>query len=437
MRQKFEELRENLDEFVQQADYSVLVLGCVPEEVPYAVTCLKGIDESRPESYFLIFCESFAAPAPYLDAIVLALARQMKDAESVRKERGDAPFPPIPPELADQRRAPKERLHRLLQFLPALLPNSVDYSLVVGFLPLAIEDNDAYCRLMASILPVPDVPPWMVPLRILLSDDRRERQLTGLLKSQRAQNVLTYEIDFSTPALTAALSSDAANPSVPLAERMASLLQLAALDFSYKRYPDALEKYGVLYAYYADPPLPAMQVLCLQGSGDVLHAAGKPSEAKKALQSGIALALQHKALGPLLMSLLSIVNVCFTLGDHADAESYAESGRKAAEASMNAPVYLVLTEKKGDAQLAQGKRDEALATYQKCRELGEMYEQFQVWRSVLGKLAKLQQEAGNERERAACEDELLRVGAIETARAAGIPPSPKPASKPAQPEGSA
>lgn len=192
----------------------------------------------------------------------------------------------------------------------------------------------------------------------------------------------------------------------------------------------------MLYDYYADPPLPAMQVLCLQGSGDVLHA-GKPAEAKKALQSGIALALEHKALGPLSISLVSMVNVCVTLGDHADAESYAESGKKAAEASMNAPVYVVLVEKKGVAQLAQGKRDEALATYQNCRELAELYEQFHAWKSVLGKLAKLHEEAGNDRERAACEDEPRRVEAVETARAAGVPPDPKPALEPAQPVGSA
>jgi tetratricopeptide (TPR) repeat protein len=303
----------------------------------------------------------------------------------------------------------------------------------VGFLPLENRDNDAYCRLMASILPVPHVPRWMLPLRIIVYDDRRQRQLALLLRARKADTVLTYEVDFSTPALTDALSRDAANPSVPLPQRMAALLQLAALDFSYRRYPDAIQKYGVLYRYYEDPPLPAMQVLCLQGVGDTLHAAGKPEEGKRALQSGIALALEHKALIPLLQSLPSIINVCVTLGHHADAESYAQSGMRAAEASMNAPVYTSLVEKKADAQRAQGKKDEALASYRHCLTLCEMYEQFSVWKSVLGKLCTLYDEAGMSAESRAAERELQRVEDLERRRLAGEPAKPRPA--PAKPAG--
>lgn len=428
MKQKFEELRENLDEFARQTDYSMLLLGCTPAEAPYAVQFLKGIDESRPESYFILFCEAFVSAGAYLDAITLGLAQQMQEAEPQRRERGEPPFPPLPAELADARRPAPERLGHLLRFLPQLLPNEREHAVVVGFLPLENRDNDAYCKLMVSILPVPTVPLWMAPLRIVLYDDRRQRQLVSLLRNHKTQTALSYEIDFSTPALTDALSRDAANPAVPMPQRMACLLQLAALDFSYKRYTDALEKYGALHAYYQDPPLPAMQVLCLQGVGDTLHAAGEPARAKQVLQSGIAVALEHKALIPLLHSLLSIVNVCVTLGQHADAESYAESGSRAAEAAMNAPVYTSCVEKKGDAQLAQGKREEAVITYRRCLLLAEMYEQFSVWKSVLNKLRTLYEADSMSTEQGAAERELRRVEELERRRLAGEAAAPKASS---------
>jgi tetratricopeptide (TPR) repeat protein len=433
VKQKFEELRENLDELVQQNDYCMLVLGCTPEEAPYPVQVLQGLDLAHPESFFVTFCQAFVSPGAYLDAICLGLLQQLKEAEAPRRERGDPPFPALPTELADTSAPAPERLQRLLRFLPSLLPDPQEHALVVAFLPLQNQDNDAYCRLMASILPVPEVPPWMAPLRIIIYDDRRERQLTHLLRSQRAQTVLTYEIDFSTPALTDALSRDAANPAVPMPQRMSSLLQLAALDFSYQRYSDAIEKYGVLHEYYKDPPLPAMQIMCLQGVGDTLHAAGKPEQGKLALQSGLALALEHKQLIPLLHSLLSIVNVCVTLGQHADAESYAQSGMGAAQASMNAPVYTSLAEKKADAQLAQGKREEALASYRYCLALCEMYEQFSVWRSVLQKLGGLYGQAGMRDESAEAARELRRVEDLERRRLAGEAPTPRPAAE--QPAG--
>jgi hypothetical protein len=61
--------------------------------------------------------------------------------------------------------------------------------------------------------------------------------------------VLTCEVDFSTPALTDGLSQGAADVSLPVTERMACLYQLAALDYTYKRYPDALQKFGVLHDF--------------------------------------------------------------------------------------------------------------------------------------------------------------------------------------------
>jgi tetratricopeptide (TPR) repeat protein len=433
MKQKFEELRENLDEFVQQTDYSLLVLGCTPEEAPYPVQLIQGLDRSRPESFFVTFCQAFVSPGAYLDALSLALRKQLQDAEPVRSQRGEPPFPALPSEVADAKRPPPERLRRLLRFLPLLLPDQQNHAVVVSFLPLENQDNDAYCQLMASILPVPEAPPWMAPLRIIVYDDRRERQLTLLLRSQQAQTALAYEIDFSTPALTDALSRDAANPAVPMPERMSCLLQLAALDFSYKRYSDAIEKYGVLHEYYEDPPLPTMQVVCLQGLGDTLHAAGKPERGKLALQSGIALALEHKALIPLLHSLLSIVNVCVTLAQHADAESYAQSGMRAAEACMNAPVYTRLAEKKADAQLAQGKHEQALASYRHCLTLCEMYEQFSVWRSVLEKVSVVYEQAGMRNESTDAARELRRVEDLERRRLAGEAATPRPAAR--QPTG--
>jgi tetratricopeptide (TPR) repeat protein len=73
---------------------------------------------------------------------------------------------------------------------------------------------------------------------------------------------------------------------------MQALLQLAALDYSYKRYPAALEKYALLHAWYAEQGLKELQALCLQGTGDVLRAVGKLEQAKERYQQGLATLLE-------------------------------------------------------------------------------------------------------------------------------------------------
>jgi hypothetical protein len=163
-----------------------------------------------------------------------------------------------------------------------------------------------------------------------------------------------------------------------------------------------------------------MGALCLIGAGDVLHASGKPVEGKEMLQRGIALGLEHKALAMVLNGLLSIVEVCFALGHLEDAESYAGSGAQVAAAAMNPVPYADLLERKGDAQMAQGKREDAMASYAKCRDIARMYGHSPRLESVLGKLAALYGNAGMFAEERDASSELARVRAGE----APVPPRP-------------
>jgi hypothetical protein len=262
-------------------------------------------------------------------------------------------------------------------------------------------------------MPASDVPPWMQPLRIVAYDDRSRRRLFDAMAAGKVEKVLTFEVDFSTPALTDALSRDAADPSLPVPERMACMLQLAALDYSYQRYPDALEKYALLFEYYEGEKLPAMQALCLLGAGDTLRASGRPGAAKEIMQRGIALAMEHKALAPLLNLLISITEVCSDLSQHAEAESYADSGTQVAAGVLNPFAYADMYEKRGDAQIAQRKTLEGLAAYKRCAELCKMYEYFHRWRSVLSKQARVYGESRMTREQREAEQQLVHVQELE------------------------
>ncbi len=48
MRRKTEALREHLDEFVTQVEYPMLVVGCIPDELVYALKLIEGLNESDP-----------------------------------------------------------------------------------------------------------------------------------------------------------------------------------------------------------------------------------------------------------------------------------------------------------------------------------------------------------------------------------------------------
>lgn len=416
MRRKFEELRENLDEFVQQDEYPLMLVGCLPEELAYVVKFLQALEEKHPHCYFVVFPAPFAGPAEYLDEVVANIDAQLTGANELRATRGEPPFPARPAALADRKHTPAQRLRGVLDYLRGLLPSPDDdeeHLVVVGFLPLSCTDYAGYCMLMNTLITSPELRPSLERMRVVIYDDRARGELVRSLRSREVDHVLTFEIDLSTPALTDQLTRDASDPTLPLPERMSALLQLAALDYSYRRYPDALDKYGVLYQFYAKQGLPSMQALCLLGVGDTLFAAGHPQPAKERLQQGIALAMADKALPVLLNLLLSIHGVCMALRHHEEAESYADSGVQVAAAVLNAFVYTDFHELLGDAQLAQGRPKDGLASYAKCKDLCKTYDYFHCWRSVLEKEKKLYESARMRREQRDIETQLGVVEALE------------------------
>lgn len=413
MKRKAEELREALDEFVSQVEFPMLVVGCLEEELVYVLKFIEGIDQSRPEAYVIVFSGAFTTPQAYLDSAVELLKLQLAGAEPVRIERGDPPFPPLPAELEDPRMPPEQRLQKILIYLGSLVPKGDEHYVVVGLLPLTCSDFPAYTRLVGTVTPVPEPAPWMAPLRIIAYDNRAQPLLKPVMERAEVDKVLYYEIDFSTPALTNALSVDAADPTLPLAERMACLHQLAAVDYAYRRYPDAIQKYAVLNEYYASVEQPEMQANCVNGAADAMRAGGQLQGAKELLQRGIALGMQAKSLPVLVNLLISMTDLCLQLRHYEEAESYADSGAKVAAGALSPTVYADMFEKKGDAQVAQNKVEEAIASYKRCEELCKLYEYFYRWKSVLGRQAALYRHVGMHRELHAAEQELAFVEEFE------------------------
>lgn len=411
MKRKFEELRENLDEFIEQNDYPVLVVGCLPDELAYVAKFFQALDEKHPADFVLAFPQPFLSAGGYLDLVAASLKAQLEAAVTLRAERGEKPFPDLPATVTDSRREPGARLAALLDYLRTLLPNEIEHRVAVAFLPLDCADFAAYARLVETVFPVGGFPPSMAALRVLVYDDRSKKLIANDLRDRQIDRVLTFDVDFSTPALTNALSVGAADTSLPLPERMSCLTQLAALDYSYKRYPDAIEKYGVLYRYYESVQLPSMQALCLLGTGDVLRASGQLLEAKEMLQRGLALALDHKALAMLLNGMLSIVELCFDLGHLSDAESYADSGSQVAAAALNPFAYADLLERKGDAQVAQGRSEDAVVSYGRARDIAKMYGYAHRSESVLPKLIAVYDQRGQFAERRDAERDLANAKA--------------------------
>jgi tetratricopeptide (TPR) repeat protein len=156
-----------------------------------------------------------------------------------------------------------------------------------------------------------------------------------------------------------------------------------------------------------------MQAICVNGAADAFRSGGQLEVAKDMLQRGIAIALKAKSLPALVNLFVSITDLCAQLGQHDEAESYADSGAKVANAAISPTVYADMFEKKGDAQLAQNKVAEGLASYKKCEELCKTYEYFYRWKSVLARQVDFYRRAGMGAQLRQSEHDLALVEELE------------------------
>jgi tetratricopeptide (TPR) repeat protein len=306
------------------------VVGCTTEELAYVAKFLQGLDEALPADFVLVLSSAFHGTVAYVDDLVAGLQTQLAACNSIRAERGQEPFRPLPPAVLDGSAAPERRLRDLLHYFPTLVPAAGDHHIVVGLLPIECTDFGGYAHLLASAATASEL---SAGLRLVIYDERLDKRLGPRLRALGTERLVTFDVDFSTPALTQELLIASADASLPLTERMSSLLQLAAIDFAYKRYPSAIEKYAALYDYYEREELGQMQALCLVGAGDALRGSGDRRAAMQMLQRGLALAGKHAALAVLLNGLLSISEVCAELGSTRTLTPISTSVR----ATLNAP----------------------------------------------------------------------------------------------------
>jgi len=93
-----------------------------------------------------------------------------------------------------------------------------------------------------------------------------------------------------------------------------AFFQLACLDFAFKRYPEAFEKYGHCFNYYNAKGNKPLAKLCLKGGGDTMLQGGKPLDALKLYQQSIALSMQEKNMMTLQQGLQSAAQTSMDLG---------------------------------------------------------------------------------------------------------------------------
>lgn len=413
MRRALQDTKENLAEFVQQGDYSLLLIGAADNDVPWVLKVQEQLAAETPGTLYFAFADAFTTQEEYALAIANRLTLLLTLENEQRQADGRKTLQPFPDAMLAERTAPKQRLLLAFEHMFGWLSDLTEQRVVLTLTPLAEPPPDYYRFISEFAIHDGVREAWMDNGRVIARDERATHATALALYDTRADGMLAFDVDFSTDAMAASMARDAVDPRLSLAERMQNHLQLAMIDMSYQRYDESIQKYTVLYEYYARLGAPLMQALCLQGVGDCLRLAGQPRSAHEKYQQGLALALKakpavpvpappladgspnpnpglHPSAPPILLNLLLAAGeTSMTLGAYQDSESYYDSASRMAARCMNPFAAADALERQGDAALARGDHGAAQAAWRDADNVAKSCKYYERRESVLGRQKQL------------------------------------------------
>jgi tetratricopeptide (TPR) repeat protein len=266
MRKLFDQLTAKLRSFREQRDNLLLLVPCADSDVAFILLALRDLDRQSPADLYFLFADHFLSPDLYLTA----LADRLQDELTLTNE-ATGPIAEkllsLPPEMLDRRSPAPGRLKAGLQYARSLVDPRKGQRFIWGMGPMSISDPTGYLELLAQLPPKPEILPWMRGARIVA----RVPADFNLAQSPLAKAERVSVDPFVIPpnAHEEELLANAADPKMPVGERMQAEVQLAYIDYAHSRFDVATERFNKALAFFQWAKIPAMEGLIISGLGDI------------------------------------------------------------------------------------------------------------------------------------------------------------------------
>jgi tetratricopeptide (TPR) repeat protein len=405
MRRLFERFRKDLEQFIEQRDYGVLILAAPGEQIGYAVVTLKSIEDGGSPDVFLVFPQDFSSPSKFATLVV---GRVKASYEAACEELGlpgkPDVLPSFPEASLDERRPAWLRIREALTFARLLVPANLGKRLVCALLPLNIADPVSYRKLVEKLAEPDGRVPWFRGMRIIVREDATVPMLTEEIRKERFVRLL--QVDLSMEAMAADTAAELEDPDLPKEERAQSLLQSACHDYSHQRYESALAKYSELLAHSQETGNISMQALVMNGIGDVYSRMKNRDDARAWYERALVPACDSKS--PVLMFTVSrnLAHTYYDLGEFTQAEVFFDGAQELGMQTGDPEAKILALEWRGLSQEEQKKYKEASHSFKDAAKLAREFKREEHFNRNLGNLDRAVSRTGQAGLRASIERDL-------------------------------
>lgn len=345
MRQLFLDMRERFEAFLEQRDALTLVVRAGLGEYAAALKTIEAIESGDSPHVFAIFPHAFEEPKQYAQAIVADFQARHQALGEKLVAAGDSLPPPLPANVLDTTRPPAERLRALFVFARSLIEDHEASWLVVAFMPASVADPLRFGQLVLSVLKHDFPRLWCHHMRFFVREDAAAPALETHAKQLPRTEWVT--LDLGRENVEKALEAEANDASLPVPQRMQSLMILAGMDTAYERTGASIEKYTLCARYYLGMRNLPMLALSLNGIGEAHARAGQTERARASFERALVPAASAQDLPTLTNITLNLANLHKRNENWALAIEHYAALAVLAKASVNAVLRLLCHEQAG------------------------------------------------------------------------------------------
>lgn len=360
--------------FLDQRDDLVLVLQAAEGDMPAALKIIEGLDAELSYVWGWVFAHSFSDPASYADAIAGDITAKAAAMSGLLQRDGKPPLPPVPAALHDAARDPVDRLRSAVVYVRSMVAPVPGGVTLFGLMPLEIGDPAAYGALVQELVRHQLPFPWCAGVRFILRDDAARPALAPLAGRPRTRSL---RIDFSPPALAAALAREAADETLPAERRMSAAMVAGGIDQAHGRTPQALMHYQAALQHFGAAGNAPMAALAANGIAACRQAQGDVAGAEQIMCAALQASLQANppALPLMLNILLDLTMLVARQQRWAEAELYLTATDGVANALFMPGIRAEAMDRRGSAQLRLGKIADAEQSFRAAIEVADKAEE--------------------------------------------------------------
>jgi hypothetical protein len=371
MRRMLESITERVTGFVAQRDDLAMVVRATAETGPAFLQVLGPVAESSEAGLFFTYDDEFDDPTAYVNAVVKAFAVMHDGVRGVMELEKMKPWPPLPPVVGEEGLPAVLRMRELMTFSRSLLPQPDAQVVVWTLVPKRVAAPARYAAFVRELLAHEWPMPWCHHMRVMVRDDPADNALRKVL--EKAPRVQWYEPPLGPEAYQKGFEDAANDPTLPVAERMQSLLVAAGTDCSMGRHAAAREKYEVLVWYFLNSKALLPAALALNGLGEVHARTGNPDEAGPLFEQAMALATDGPVPSVPIMftAAWNLGRLRLDQGRADEAATYFDVAQQCGAVLRSADLKLMAMEQHGMALLAAGKQTEADTLWEAGATVGD------------------------------------------------------------------